>query len=838
MKKELTKAQTDLKNFGGKIAGILGSIGVGLALSDAVDDAIKFEALMGTISNTLGKSMGDFVKWQNTVGDAMGFSKLSVAEMGNNYSLRLKSIAKDEQDLLKKTTDLIKAAAIIRSRTGMDQVEISDRMRSAMNQEADGADELGVNVRVAAIQQSRAYKMMANGAPWEELSEGMKKTILYYHILDSTTTNFGTEIANNTALLKGGFVAALSDVKLALGQAFLPILNIALPLLTEMARRAEVVFKNVSAFMRALFPKSNIAAGNAQAAAIDSQSGAVDGLGDSLDAAGKKAKKAANSLAGFDELNQLGSASKDDNDSKSDSVGGGLGVGMSDGFNDESTKIPTKIQELADKFRKAINDFIPEEDKKRLSDSLGNLKNSFGELGESIEDLVKSISNSKPIQDFWDQFKSESAKRVSYSIDSIAGGIRSWAGTIQLISGLISGDFEKAFNGFEKNISGSFDAITGFIGIFSPETANKMKEWKKEFSDTWSGLKEEIKKYGDPTKLEALDFAEYIRDKVSTKFGEMKESIGKTWYAIENGIVWDAVKTKVVAYWEEMKGETETKWTEFKEVLSKGWENTKAYVKWDEIKKAIVDKWTDLKTETGTKWDEFKQSLSTKWEETKAFVKWDEIKNTIVTSWENLKTDTGTKWDELKKKVSEKFDLIAKLDFSGVNTAVLAVWGELTEKTGEIWEGIGTAIKNGINSAIDLVNGFIDKVNAIKINIPSVSVPGTDIVLGGGSIGMPQIPKIPRLARGGIVDSPTIAQIGEAGSEMVVPLENTSFVDKLAGALGNAVLTAMQFSNGGNSNNKSGDVNLIIDGVSLARVVGPYLNKENSRIGGSMITTT
>ena len=43
-----------------------------------------------------------------------------------------------------------------------------------------------------------------------------------------------------------------------------------------------------------------------------------------------------------------------------------------------------------------------------------------------------------------------------------------------------------------------------------------------------------------------------------------------------------------------------------------------------------------------------------------------------------------------------------------------------------------------------------------------------------------------RLARGGIVDKPMIAEIGEAGKEVVMPLErNTSWIDKLAERINN-----------------------------------------------------
>lgn len=62
-------------------------------------------------------------------------------------------------------------------------------------------------------------------------------------------------------------------------------------------------------------------------------------------------------------------------------------------------------------------------------------------------------------------------------------------------------------------------------------------------------------------------------------------------------------------------------------------------------------------------------------------------------------------------------------------------------------------------------------------------------VIGGKQWGF-NIPAIPKLARGGIVDKPTIAQIGEAGKEAVIPLENNTgglnlLADKLADKIGN-----------------------------------------------------
>ena len=52
---------------------------------------------------------------------------------------------------------------------------------------------------------------------------------------------------------------------------------------------------------------------------------------------------------------------------------------------------------------------------------------------------------------------------------------------------------------------------------------------------------------------------------------------------------------------------------------------------------------------------------------------------------------------------------------------------------------------------------------------------------------------LPRLAKGGIIDSPMFAEIGENGREAVVPLEkNTGWMDNLAARLGDVLATNIQ----------------------------------------------
>jgi hypothetical protein len=77
-----------------------------------------------------------------------------------------------------------------------------------------------------------------------------------------------------------------------------------------------------------------------------------------------------------------------------------------------------------------------------------------------------------------------------------------------------------------------------------------------------------------------------------------------------------------------------------------------------------------------------------------------------------------------------------------------------------------------VNAAIGAVNAIISAYNSIPLlpdipKAPTVPVPQ----LGGQAASAVVAKKIPRLAEGGIVSSPTLALIGEAGPEAVVPLD-------------------------------------------------------------------
>jgi hypothetical protein len=96
-------------------------------------------------------------------------------------------------------------------------------------------------------------------------------------------------------------------------------------------------------------------------------------------------------------------------------------------------------------------------------------------------------------------------------------------------------------------------------------------------------------------------------------------------------------------------------------------------------------------------------------------------------------------------------------------------------KTGvnAIINGILGAFESVVNGAIMMVNGIIRAYNAIPIapDINTIAHVNLPSIGGDSATQAASRMNLPRMAEGGIVNSPTLALIGEAGPEAVVPLD-------------------------------------------------------------------
>ena len=239
------------------------------------------------------------------------------------------------------------------------------------------------------------------------------------------------------------------------------------------------------------------------------------------------------------------------------------------------------------------------------------------------------------------------------------------------------------------------------------------------------------------------------------------------------------------------------------------------YKHWDEIKAKAIEVWDSIKE----KFNQFKEWLgnvfATDWSQKFGFL--GDIINAYLANIRNV-------FDSVKRIFGGIIDFIAGVFTGNWKRA----WQGVQDIFGGIMNGLQAIVKAPLNGVIGLINAAISGLN--KIKLPSIDIPFFGTVGGWGF----NIGKIPYLAKGGIIDSPTLAMVGEAGKEAVVPLENnTQGLDLLADKL-------LERLGGLNTPNRESSqqplqINLIYQGTKLAEMLIKDINKLNRAAGANLI---
>lgn len=158
------------------------------------------------------------------------------------------------------------------------------------------------------------------------------------------------------------------------------------------------------------------------------------------------------------------------------------------------------------------------------------------------------------------------------------------------------------------------------------------------------------------------------------------------------------------------------------------------------------------------------------------------VREFFVGMWENVTGGARKAWEGIKSVfsvVSSWFENV----FSKAWNAVKKVFSTGGKIFDGIKEGIVTAFKAVVNAIIGGINKVIaipfKAINGILSKIRNISIAG--VTPFSGIVHTLDIPEIPKLARGGIVNGATTFIAGEAGKEAVIPLENnTGWITNLA----------------------------------------------------------
>lgn len=179
--------------------------------------------------------------------------------------------------------------------------------------------------------------------------------------------------------------------------------------------------------------------------------------------------------------------------------------------------------------------------------------------------------------------------------------------------------------------------------------------------------------------------------------------------------------------------------------------------------------------------EEARQKIAEVWTAIKQFFldAWTSITNT----WSNAKTYFLEIWSSIKQTFSEVRSWFSST-FSGAWQAVKNAFSNWSSFFGGLWDTIknkftkiGTQMANAISKAVKAgINGVISSIES-TINRGISLINGAIRLankLPGVNVGTISHISFPRLAKGGIVDRATLAEIGEDGAEAIVPLENNT----------------------------------------------------------------
>lgn len=180
-----------------------------------------------------------------------------------------------------------------------------------------------------------------------------------------------------------------------------------------------------------------------------------------------------------------------------------------------------------------------------------------------------------------------------------------------------------------------------------------------------------------------------------------------------------------------------------------------------------------------------------------------------------------TLFEDIKKNFGNIMDAVEEI-FGGIVNFIAGVFTQDWDRAWEgvksifsgIWNGMISVLETAINFFIKGINWLIEKINTISFTVPDW-VP----LVGGKTVGI-HIPlisevSIPRLAAGTVVppNREFMAMLGDnkTETEVVSPLST----------IRQAMAEALEASGFGGGNI---EVNLVVDGATLARVIVPKIN--------------
>lgn len=792
--KDANRSSTTMKNMAGSFsflrkAGIIGSF---YALANGVKSSItaSMDAIeVQNLFNISLRSMRDEAQATiDTLSQLTGLDITNLQEAVGTYSLLARSMGMSAQQAEILSRNSMQLALDLSSAMNVPFEQAMQDLRSGLVGQSETVYKYGLDVTEAGLK----AEAMAEGITKSvrNMTQGEKMALRYNAMIRQSAIvqgDFARTIdqpANQLRILQTRLVTLSRNI----GNIFMPALQFVLPYLNAFAIvliKASSAIAKFAGFVNKIDPE------------LSESTTSSEDLADNLGTATTNAKKFKSVLSGIDEINTLdfsdnSSASSSSSGADTGSILGGMT--LMDPYaimGDYDTVANEYADGFINKIKDAFSGFVvPQFDFTNLYTSLDSLKQAIQDIANTSWGGLEWAWNNLlvPLSEYTIN------ALVPAFLESISGALELINSVAEITGPIVNELWEKLFSPVVEEIGKPIIWYLTELGNMFSDLANFMLEHPDIF---------------EPIITSVLALGTVFAGFKIVGFISAFSPIG----AIILLIMGIAVAVyEVIKHWEDITSFFSGIWDNIKTTISNAISSIVTSIKdWG---KTIIDYWAGV-------FSNIKTTLS-------GFV------NTIVTYWKNV-------WDSFKAKGAEAWSAI-KNTFSGFATffynTFSGAWAkvkQLLSSGGQLFNGIRDGVANVFKT---LVNGLISGINLL-ISSPFKTINNLlNLVRGVSVMGFKPfsfipynalpIPKIPKLATGGMLEGGQLFIGGEGGKletvgthrgkTTVMPLENTDFVSAIGTAVYGAVTSAMGSGTGGQ------EVVLKVDRTEIARVVASGIN--------------
>lgn len=697
-----------------------------------------------------------------------GLSETSAKQYSSTMGAMLKSMGLTSDAVLDMSKNLTGLSGDIASFYNLSTDEAFAKIRSGISGETEPLKQLGINLSVANLE---AYAFSQGiTKSYNAMTQAEQATLRYNYLLSVTSDAQGDfartsdSWANQTRILAESF----NSVKASIGQGLINVFTPVLRIINTFIARLQVAAQVFQSFTEKIFGKSESPSSGGMPGQIAAAADNTNDMAAAMSDTAASAKKAKSVLAGFDKLNNRSSGT--DTSAAAGTSGSSGSAGIGEGVNFKAADaaadgLVSKINSSAQKIKKIVtsltgwlNSKFGNSFKKILSDG----KRNFNDLKKIITKIWKDIGTLKVPLINW--FTNDYTDYLGKLLNYVATCLNNVGRLFNTIFGGIWDMF--IFPVLQNFITVGLPLITQFAS----EALSTLSVWSNEVTDIFTILWQE----GIEPVLEIIaniwtDCIDILSDawkQYGTPiFEAIKEAIRNTSYVLQNA-------------WEKW---IKPVWDTLIETLNKVWtEHMKPFVT------NLVSFAAEFVDCALTIYNKFIAPLLT----------WivDKLAPVFTSTFQNLAKFLGA----VIGNIVDYFNGILT-SLRGIIQFIKGVftgdwksaWEGVKNIFGGIWDSFVSLAKGPLNLIIGIINQFVggaeSAVNGLvhALNKISVKIPSWVPEYGGKEFGISlkevAFTRVQYLAKGGIVNSPTLSVIGEAGKEAVIPLENnTGWMDKMS----------------------------------------------------------